>query len=375
MKVGILINSLQGGGAERAALRLASDLKSQNDVVLFTLHEDRDFYKLPDSMIRINLGDIYIPKFTKSFFGFPKKFLSAVKWIYSLKRIRKIIKTQKLDVLIVFESFVGVVIAMSLMNSGIPLIVSERVNPDPHIYSPHFLSKLLRPFIYKHGVVCTVQTQGFAEWCRENWSINSVVIPNHFEESIYKKFKRFPNTPVFVAAGRNHNQKGFLLLLEAWKIVENKCEDARLNLITSDDNSNLKAKILELDLRRVSLMNPTNQIFEELDKATCLVSSSFFEGFPNIVFEALARGLFVVATNSTDILFNLANDKGFICVPKDNPQELGDAMLRICKLTDYEKLSLENIGIASNFKWENVSSKWDEAIKLARKSNGLKVLN
>jgi hypothetical protein len=60
VKILIVVNSLQQGGAERASIRLAESLFiDKHEIVVATWNSNRDFYKLNSSIKRINLGNFF----------------------------------------------------------------------------------------------------------------------------------------------------------------------------------------------------------------------------------------------------------------------------------------------------------------------------
>lgn len=143
------------------------------------------------------------------------KLLTFVLWLRHLKAFRMNIVNQNLDVLIVYEALIGSLITVTLVNNIIPLLVSERVDPNPEVYSTHRFAKMLRPFKYKHGVICSVQMRGFAVWCKQNWGIESFITPNHFEIEIFIDKKSNLTSKLFIAAVRNHYQKAYETLLKS----------------------------------------------------------------------------------------------------------------------------------------------------------------
>lgn len=107
-----------------------------------------------------------------------------------------------------------------------------------------------------------------------------------------------PECRVILAVGRLTLQKDFSVLLRAFFRVRMK-EDVRL-VIVGDGNqrANLEAEIAELDLRgSVDLvgfqMNPVSFMMQ----ADLFVLSSAYEGFGNVLVEALACGCPIVSTD------------------------------------------------------------------------------
>jgi glycosyltransferase involved in cell wall biosynthesis len=101
---------------------------------------------------------------------------------------------------------------------------------------------------------------------------------------------------VLVAAGRLSHEKGFDLLIHAM----HQCADLPLRLLILGEGSlrpDLERLALQLGIAaRVSLVGYQSNPFSFLARADAFVLSSRYEGFPNVVLEALACGTPVIAT-------------------------------------------------------------------------------
>lgn len=381
-KILIIVNSLQAGGAERAAIRTARGLSSDGyHVVLGTLNNKRDFYQIPRGVERINLGDPF-QKFLHLKYPLDRiPIIGTLDFAFrQLRHIRKMVKNEAPDIVLAFESLIGSIFSVGLWNTGIPLIVSERVNPDPNIYKPHVIALKLRPLIYKLGAICTVQTSGFSKFTKRHWKIDSFITPNHvFEEDIVEnsnlKQKRF-NLKRVIAVGRLVDQKDYHTLLRSWKLIENANIKAKLDIFGAGDEEQIRFWINEMKLKNVSLHKPSNKIKEEMLDSTLLVSTSKFEGFPNVVLEALSCGIPVVSTISSDIVETMSKQGGLLS------SEIGDhesiALQASLLLTDYlkyEEFASKTITTARYFLWENVRNDWFAVISYALKSNGVRFPN
>ncbi|HET7352189.1 MAG TPA: glycosyltransferase family 4 protein [Marmoricola sp.] len=102
---------------------------------------------------------------------------------------------------------------------------------------------------------------------------------------------------VAVAAGRLSRQKGFDLLIRAWRRVGEQHPDWKLHIFGSGPrHDRLQARIDKLGLGdRVQLMGFTEELEEELSRAALFILSSRFEGLPMVLIEAMNLGTPVVA--------------------------------------------------------------------------------
>ena len=100
-----------------------------------------------------------------------------------------------------------------------------------------------------------------------------------------------------LAVGRYVYQKGFDLLLQAWKLVESQCVDWEL-VVFGDGNRTEYEQLmflLGIDSARCHLNGPTDQIQKEYANSSVFVVSSRFEGLSMAMLEAVACGLPIVS--------------------------------------------------------------------------------
>ena len=99
-----------------------------------------------------------------------------------------------------------------------------------------------------------------------------------------------------LAVGRLHEQKGFDLLLNAWKQVEKQLPEWTLRIVgEGPKHKELEAQIASLDLQHVCLAGRTEEMAKEYAEASCFVLSSRYEGLPLALIEAMWCGVPSVA--------------------------------------------------------------------------------
>ncbi|WP_329084132.1 glycosyltransferase family 4 protein [Streptosporangium sp. NBC_01469] len=135
-----------------------------------------------------------------------------------------------------------------------------------------------------------------------------------------------------VAAGRLVGQKGFDLLIPAFRQVVDHHPDWRLRIYgTGPKKDALRGLLKEHGLRdNVTLMGRTDRLDEELAKASFYVLSSRFEGLPMVMIEAMTQALPVVAfdcpTGPADVL---TPEVDGLLVPPRDVGALAAAMIRL----------------------------------------------
>jgi glycosyltransferase involved in cell wall biosynthesis len=106
-------------------------------------------------------------------------------------------------------------------------------------------------------------------------------------------------SPSLIAVGRLSAQKGFDLLLPAFARLREEAPEAGLTILgEGPDRALLEAQVAALGLdASVRMPGHSETALAAIAAADLLVSSSRYEGFPNIVLEAMALGTPVVATD------------------------------------------------------------------------------
>ena len=126
-----------------------------------------------------------------------------------------------------------------------------------------------------------------------------------------------------LAVGRLHEQKGFDLLLQAWKPIEKTYSDWSLRIVgEGPKRAELEAQIESQGLKRVVLAGATNNVLDEYEAASIFVLSSRYEGLPLALIEAMWCGLPCIAFDCPQGPAELlAEDRGWL-VPNGDIAEL-----------------------------------------------------
>ncbi len=175
---------------------------------------------------------------------------------------------------------------------------------------------------------------------REDWKQKDKVvsIPNmlaHYPEEI--QIGGHPNRRV-ISVGRYAYQKGYDLLLKAWRTVEEHHPDWTLDIYGSLDGGmgeyeQLQCQIEVLGLNRVSLHSATTDIYSSYFEGDIYVSASRFESFGLVLVEAMACGLPVVGFGSPyGPAFIIKDGSTGILVPPHDTQQLGET---ICQMIEH----------------------------------------
>jgi glycosyltransferase involved in cell wall biosynthesis len=315
---------------------------------------------------RINLGNFF--HHAGFYVPFVGHRFARIGQMLNLRKYRKEIKKIQPDVVICFEALVGSITAISLLGTDIPLLISERVNPNPAVYKPHKIAQTLRPIIYKRIATCTVQTQGFAKWVQNNWKIMAVVTPNHIPNDwIFNRKSSENEVTKIVSIGRVEPQKGFDILLDSWAQLGSITSGKTLEIFGSSNNSEYLEFLKEIAPSNVHFHDAREDMKTVLDESSIFVSSSRFEGFPNVVLEAIARGVPTIASFSSDIINTLDNMNAVLGYEPEDVLTLTSHLRRIIEDSSARReLSIKANKAISQYTWDEVGSNWYLAIERAK---------
>jgi glycosyltransferase involved in cell wall biosynthesis len=367
-KILIVTHSKELGGAEKSAIKLAVSLAKLPSVQIefSTLKQSKlDFYKSPP-LPELEFLRFFNKVRNSKFFG--KTLLLPFCVLVDVFQTRELIKSRNFDVVISMSAGVGCVMYLMLVLSGIPQIVSERTTLDTKVYRPSLLSRLMRPFIYRHGVVCSVQTQGAQEYAQKFWKVESFVTPNHFDipNSSYLYTK---NTLPCIAVGRAAAEKDYPVLFQIWNKVQSQIPN-ELWIVAHDSEDFIKNMVLEYNCERVQVIEPTHDLLKIYQSSSLFLSTSKVEGFPNAIAEAIVFGLPVLTTKSSSIV-TAWSDRGLCLTFGSN--SIGAMASRLIEVLRDEDLLREiSMNAQSNrfeFTWDFVQEFWINAIKHAIAKN------
>jgi glycosyltransferase involved in cell wall biosynthesis len=350
------------GGAERSMSYLVAHLAKCHAVTLLTF-EKRDkasFYPIPTSVEVLR---------TDSFGGHGFQRVSQI--LSRAKLIQRTVKTLKPDVIVTFMVGINVTALVSCLGCGIPIVVSERIDPSGHDIGG--VKRFARACTYPLARLIVVQTSRVA---------------SYFPLSLQRKIRiignAVPVAPVvaqpcvanscgrkrIVAVGRCDPQKGFDRLIEAFASIASDYPKWDLVIVgDGPDRTGLRGRVRQLDLEaRISLIGVVSDVYQELAASHLMAFPSRNEGFPNALAEGLAAGLPAVGYKTVSGVEDLIID-GETGLLVDKKEEIvglaralstlmADAQLRV----RLGKAALRHVG-----QWapDRMFALWDEVLREA----------
>ncbi len=360
----LVIHSLAQGGAERDMAHLARCWAERgNDVAVVTLDSvATDSYPLVEGVTRIGLG----------LAGDSHGWLQAIS--NNRQRIRAlhdVLRQRSPQTVVSFIDRMNVVTLKAATSLGDPVIVSERIDPRHH--EPGRIWRWLRRRTYPLCTAQVVLTHSVRDWCRQLAPRQPVhVIPNPARRpetgSTDASREWAPaDRSVLLGMGRLHPQKGFDRLLPIFARLRSAHPNWHLVLLgEGDERARLEAQVRDLGLQQhVSLPGWVSDVDGALSRSDLFVLPSRYEGFGNVVAEALACGVPVVTMDCPSGPGEIVRDgvDGLI-VPAEDTARLEQALDRVmgdAQLRD--QFSARGPEVLDRFSEQKFLAQWDAVLE------------
>ncbi|MEL7190355.1 MAG: glycosyltransferase family 4 protein, partial [Pseudomonadota bacterium] len=281
-----VIPSLGAGGSERVVTTLANHWAGEGRPIAianFDPPEEPPFYALASQV------DLFPLDHPPSKEGLLDQFRQTG---HRVAKLQAVIDVFKPDVIISFLTKANIMALLATHQSGIPVIISERNNPTLQTFNAFW--RMARSRSYPNAFSFVTMTKGAAEYYPEKQRPRTRIIPNPVNLPANWQNKRKGNT--ITAVGRLADQKQFHLLIDAFAKIAGEFPDWNLTIWGEGglrDALEKQRKALNLD-DRVSLPGLTDIPGQWIETADVVAMSSAYEGWPNVVVEAMAAQLPVV---------------------------------------------------------------------------------
>ena len=288
-----IIPNLTSGGAEKILSRLANGLTdTYSQLHLTTLRNDKeDFYPLDSRIVRHRLSVMGLKS---------GKIRKAIGFFGRFRKLRKTILEINPDLVVSFMDYTNIYTLLALKGLSYPVIISERNPPDRKKIG--FPWNVLRRRYYPKADKLVSLSKGVSDcftWIPED---RKQVIYNFYirEDNVQPDEFPFDSDKKYIAAmGRLVDWKGHRLMIEAFSKLNSDFSEWRLIIFgEGPERKNLEALIREKRLEeRVFLPGLVNNPESTMKKADLFVHASYYEGFGNVLVEAMLAGLPIVSTD------------------------------------------------------------------------------
>lgn len=288
--IAFIIGKLSLGGAQRVISTLSNILIKKYNITIITTVKSKPFYSLDK---RINLVACYDED---EVLLNSTNLLHSIKLNYNTsKRVTHIVKVEKIDVIIGFITKTNIYAVIAAKLNSIPSIISERTNPD-NAKIPVFW-KVLRKIVYPFTNYLVVQTlnvrEFYIKWINPN---KIILLPNPISTNLAIKKKECNRKNIVLTAGRLHWVKNQKMIIEAFTNI-NTNNWQLLILGEGEEREELEKLIKKKNVNNIQLLGSKSNIEDYYNEAKIFTFTSFYEGFPNALIEAMHFGLAPISTN------------------------------------------------------------------------------
>ncbi len=299
-KISILIVSLYGGGTERVVSILLNNLGDTFDIYLVLLQPIIE-YDIPANQ-KITILDKYPSD---------NIFLNILKIPFLAFRYYRFLLKNNIPVSFSFLNRPNFIAGfLKLFGWKGKVILSERTFTSAYYTTKtpgERIGRFLVKKLYPQADLIVCNSRNIEEDLRKVFNVqtNYSIIYNpinlaKINESFH--FKREPGNYAskpftFISVGRLNQIKNHALLIKAASLLSDF--DFRIQIVGKGElKKTLEDYIVATGLQeRVTLIDHTTNPIELLIKADCFVLTSNFEGFPNVLLEALACRLPIISTD------------------------------------------------------------------------------
>jgi len=287
MKILFVLAGLGAGGAERVVSLLSGEMiRRGHDISVISFDDTHDpvFHPFHPQVDIIRLA-------------IPAGGGSLLRGIQTTCRrvaaLRDLFKRRRPDVVISFLTKINVLSIVASTGLRIPVVISERNNPVAQ--RAHPLWAIAWKLAARRAAGIVLQTQAIKALYPADIRSRAVVIPNPV---VPVAAKREPHDGlVLTAVGRLEWQKGFDMLIKAFATLAADFPDWKL-VIWGEGKAINELQLLANQsgcANQIELAGKSEAPADWIRAADLFVLSSRYEGFPNVLLEAMAAAIPVVS--------------------------------------------------------------------------------
>jgi GalNAc-alpha-(1->4)-GalNAc-alpha-(1->3)-diNAcBac-PP-undecaprenol alpha-1,4-N-acetyl-D-galactosaminyltransferase len=294
MKIVFIIATMGPGGAERVAATLSNAwVRSGHSVHFLTFDrpEATPYYPL-DAAISVTGVDLAWA--STGFFG------AVAANVRRIAVLRRSIREAGPDAVVSFMLETNVLTLLAGVGQPWPLAIAERIHPAFHPAGR--IWRFLRRCLYARADKTVAQTRDIAAWLQSETGADVQVIPNPIDRALFADVPttKMSERKTLLAVGRLERQKGHDITIAAFAQVAAALPNWDLVIIgDGPERAALQDRIEAAGLAgRVSLPGVTSDIAAAYRSADAVVHSARYEGYPNVIVEALTANKPVIAADA-----------------------------------------------------------------------------
>ena len=369
------------GGIQRCVTELANYLSdNDNDIYIICTNDntkvDREIYGLNKNVKIIVLKKpCLLKRIIKKFIKVVNNFLGIfnneriLKFVYNIynKQISEILKKEKIDVIIGCSSFHNIAISM-LKNKNLKKVGWQHNcfdrffnTKNKDYYKKSSIVKKMFIDLDKY-VVLTDDDKDKLHQLGYNEKIVRIYNPIRIEQTTKSSLK----SKKFIAVGRFSKVKGFDDLIKNFKEFNKYNKEWKLDIIGEGaERKKIEKLVKKLKLSDyVRILNRTNNMKEIYINASIYCMTSYVEGLPMVILEAMENGLPIIIYELPFIHEIFTNESQGIIIKNRDKNKYVEAMLELAKNSKKrEEISKKELERIRDFDIEIIGKQWKNLLK------------
>jgi len=292
-KILVVIPSLRRGGAERTVALITREWAGDHDVVIAVFNARDQAFPAAETARTVDLKCAA----SRSIVG------KATTAITRIRRLTALIQNERPDHIISFMESANFPVIFACLGARRLRDLTISVRNNPMMFPAYY--RLLIPILYRWPGRIVTGSDGVRRALIDEFRVSAdkcTAIPNPIDTDAIRKAAslptsgRLPDKPFVLGVGRLVPQKGFDLLIKAFCRSKAASDHALVILGEGPERERLTRLIRDLRVEdKVRLPGSMASPPPYMRAARCFVLSSRWEGWPNVVMEAMACGCPVIA--------------------------------------------------------------------------------
>ncbi len=365
MRLTVVVSNVRGGGSTLAAVTWANGwaLRGHRVSILAILPDEGDG---PDFPVR---EEIALTRIDLSDRPARNRFQAGARLLRNLLRLRLAVQRTRPEVVVAFDGPINTRTLLACLGLRAPVVVMEQTHPGQYHFGRFW--ERCRELVYPRAAALVNLTHAAAEWSAGHFRARRLaVIPNPVAPARAQADLRRGGPWTVVAAGRLVEQKRFDLLIRAFAKIAPRHPDWSLVIHGEGGlRPDLERLVEDSGLRgRVRLPGWTADLSAELAKGDLFALSSGYEGFGNVIAEALVAGLPVVSfdcpSGPAEII---RHEVDGLLVPPLDVDALAAALGRLMGDQDLRlRMGARAPEALERFSLESTLARWDDLLAQVR---------
>lgn len=295
-----------------------------------------------DSIIEKKAISMEIPTITASF-------SNSIDW-RTVKEIQRVIKQYSINLILCSTNLDIKLAGLAGKLTKVPVVSRQGLA----LISDKFKYKILIKY-FTHSVLTNTYSikkeYESYKWFPKNHikviyngvEVNYTQISENKISELCSRHQLKPEEKIILSVGRLNRQKGFTYLIKAAQQAQQAGKRWRFLILGNGDlQQKLEAQIYDCQLSNIELLGFIENVRPYYALADVFVLSSLSEGTPNVVLEAMANKLPVIATDVNGVREVIRNGENGVMIPAKDPSAIYNAVDQLIDDTQLQEKFILN---------------------------------